>query len=249
MIKNIIISFLLILFIILLTFLFFYKKDDIKLCKSIVVDIRVPQGAGQFMRDSDVINELIYKGVKLNNIPLDSVNMFKIENILNDNPLFSNAQVTRSLEKEQLIVVLEQKYPKYMVQMKDNLYYVGENKKLIPVNFKYIVDVPLVTGDIDSLTAIKPYTLIEKIQKDSIFRNIVGQIYFSKYNGFSIVPRIANVPIILGFEDDNWNDKINKVHIFLNKIEPRIGWQKIDSVNLSFKNQIVVSYKKAISVS
>lgn len=220
------------------------KQNAPILCQNIMVKINVPKGASQFMTVEDVIKDIRQRGFNIIGENIDSIRLDSLENVLNKNPLFTNAQVISSKLKKEITIILDQKYPKYMVQLNNKLYYVGDNKGLIPVNTNYMVDVPLVTGDIDSIVACnEAYMLVERLQKEKTLCDLVGQIYYDKHKGFILSPRIADVPIIIGVSNGSWDERLKKIYTFIEKVEPLIGWNNIKYVNLSFDNQIVVSDK------
>lgn len=220
------------------------KRHQNVLCKGIIVDIDKPEDACLFMTKEDVISDLKQKGFKIIGVSLDSINTSKIESVLNQNPLFSQSQVLSSKATGNIVIKLKQKYPKYIVQMRDSLYYVGENRKFIPVNFKYMANLPIITGELDSVTATQQsYSLVENLQRDSVLKEIVGQIYYDRYKGFILSCKMSSAPIIIGRDTTRWDEIFNKIHIFLKKIEPKVGWGRINYVNMSYRDQIVVGDK------
>lgn len=220
------------------------KTHEKVLCSDVIINIDKPKDSFQFMTKDDILSELAQKGFKIKGKDLDSINTAKIEYSLNENPLFEDAQVLKSKATGKIVINLKQKFPKYIVQINDMLYYVGENRKFIPVNFRYMARLPIVTGDLDSITATQnSYSLIESLNRDSLLNKSVSQIYYDKEKGFILLHKMSDVPIIIGSDSTRWKDVFHKIHIFVNKLEPKIGWGRIKYLNMSYKNQIVVGDK------
>lgn len=246
MFKKIVFATLTILSVFGVGFLLYNSNKSHKkvLCRGVIINIDKPKGAIQFMTKEDILSELSRKGFKIKGLDLDSINTAEIEHTLNQNPLFDESQVLSSKATGNIIINLKQKFPKYIVQIKDTLYYVGENKKFIPVNFRYMANVPIVTGELDSTMATEhSFSLIESLKGDSLLSKLVGQIYYDKEKGFILSHKMSSAPIIIGSDTTQWKDAFHKIHIFLDKIEPKIGWGRINYLNMSYKDQIVVGDK------
>lgn len=242
MIKKIIYLSLAILSISLIVFVIYYGGERSKavVCDNINVEISVPEGALAFMTAGDVIKELDNNKLKIKGVLLDSIDINHIESVLNSNSLFEASEVSKSYLNNAINIKLLQKYPKYILQCRDTMFYVGENLDLIPINMDYMVDVPMISSDNDSIyknpSVVK---LLDYISANKKWEDFFGQIYVDKKKGFIMIPRIANVSFIYGYPED-WEKALKKTDIFLDNILPRKGWDGFEYVNLGFDGQIIV---------
>ena len=82
------------------------------------------------------------------------------------------------------------------------------------------------------------YPLMTLILADPLWRNLLIHIYVDPVRGVIATPRASNVEIILG-TSPNWEEKLDKLRLFVQQVIPIFGWNSFISVHLEYKDQIV----------
>lgn len=234
------IGFLLILGYWIWACIYFYNYKHTGTCKGIEVTMKSGQKSNMmFMNQRDVLAELKQINFKAVGEPRDSINIYRIEQILRSNPLFDDAEVYLSPKTNKLNITIEQKEPMFIVQTGDSLYYVSSGRGIIPCNPKYAVKVPLVSGYLTEDYAKKQvYDLIKTIQDNEHWKYYFAQIYVGRDNNIMLTPRLSTTQIIMG-RTPNWQEKLDNLQLFEEKVIPIKGWNSYKSLNLEFEGQVV----------
>lgn len=88
---------------------------------------------------------------------------------------------------------------------------------------------------IDDLYAISNY-----VCSDKFFTSQVTHIYVNANNEFELIPRVGNQRIMFG-DADNIAGKFKKLDVFYKEGISNAGWEKYDTINIMYKNQVVCS--------
>lgn len=188
-----------------------------------------------------------------------------LERALNSHPAIENAEVSRELNGEIKIDIL-QRTPVLRVINKDGeSYYIDSQSKLMPLNDNYSARVLVASGEIFepyarryqfSVDQIKKHELFSSvsllddllevtnyINSDSSLTSLVQQIYVNADKELELYPSIGNHKIVFG-DAKNIAEKFNKLKLFytqgLNKSD---GWNKYSTINLKYKNLVVCTKK------
>lgn len=89
------------------------------------------------------------------------------------------------------------------------------------------------------------FSLAKLISADRFWNAQISQLYVEENGDFVLVPRVGNHLIIMGAATD-LPEKFSKLRLFYRKGLSRIGWNEFQTVNLSFKNQIVCTKRQEI---
>lgn len=199
------------------------------------------------MTESDVIDELRREQFEFEGKPLDSINIYSIEQYLRNNKLFSKANVYLT-PKKKIQISLSQYAPLFLVMTDNNeRYYVSVDRGVIPY-YPASSDLRLVaSGKIDTAMAVgKIFDLVTTIQESDYWRPFFSQIYAQPDSSLLLVPRVGDVDILIGKSSD-WAPKLQKLKVFIDQVIPQTGWGAFTSINLAFKDQIVVEPTQAFA--
>ncbi|SFT67903.1 cell division protein FtsQ [Lishizhenia tianjinensis] len=97
----------------------------------------------------------------------------------------------------------------------------------------------------DSLITISKLDDLYRISKyvcnSTFFNALFTQLHYDNNKGFKLIPRVGNQEIVFGLaqSDEEVDKKFNKLKIFYDEIIPYEGWEKYESIDLRFEEQIV----------
>ncbi|MEO6884381.1 MAG: hypothetical protein ABI199_10215 [Bacteroidia bacterium] len=243
---------------------FVSKKQDAMLCKSLEINIK--NSDGNFFINQDDIKKMIHsKGDSIVNQPFSTVNIFGLENTLDNNAYIADAEVYSTVNGDVKINV-QQRQPLVRLFDKDGeSFYIDVTGKLMPLSDEYTSRVLVVNGNLqesyakyynDNMNDVwkdstlnkqtmlgSIYTLATYINGDSLLKAQFEQIYVSEDSDFVLIPRVGKNKIVLGDASD-LDEKFNKLKVFYREGLNTTGWwDKYAIINLKFKDQIVCTKK------
>ena len=185
------------------------------------------------------VNKLLKQSdsISLNLLKRD-LNLKEIERIINENAFIDSAEVSLSVDGEIGVKIIE-KEPVFRVL--SDKYYIDSSGNKMPLSKIFSKGVPLIISDVDS-TYLKDLGLLGNYIKNDIFFKdhisgleiIENEIYFY-VNGYSYQIKIKD----LGeFETSFINYKA-----FFKSVEKDSVLTQLSSINLNFKNQVIVQKK------
>lgn len=247
MIKKILLGLLALVLLTYLGYALFSSKlisRGDELCQGIEVELHVPEGRTPFMQENDVLKEIKRMGIRVNNVPLDSVDVPSIENKLRENPIFSTVEVYLSPSSQKLKIELEQKDPLFIV-LPDGAspYYVTVDKGILQAQPSYAVYVPAVSGKLSEKYALtNVYDLMQYLKQDDYFRDYFGQCYVDSVQGITLIPRVLGPRVELG-RSTQWRKMMDKFRRFDTEVRPKVGMNAFEYVKLQFEGQVVAKNK------
>ena len=233
---SIVVATLLFCYIVFVSFFFRDMRQD-KVCQDLQVVVKDSLDK-HFVSESDLVS--ILKKASLNplNKPMDDINTEKIEEELKKNEMIARIEAYKTpsgivkLEVEQKIPILR------VISPRGN-FYVDNLGTTMPVSFRYVADVPLVSGYVEKELAVTDlYKFALFLQENEFWNNQIEQIYVHPDNEVELIPRVGNHRIVLG-SFDNYEEKLDNLRLFYDKVIPKIGWEKYSIINLKYKDQIV----------
>jgi cell division protein FtsQ len=102
----------------------------------------------------------------------------------------------------------------------------------------------------DSLKAARAlddiYRIAKYVSHDPFLRAQISQVHRTAGGDFVLVPQVGSHRIIFGsaFTDAEVKEKMDKLKVFYTEGLPYEGWDKYETINLKFRNQIVCRKKK-----
>ena len=86
------------------------------------------------------------------------------------------------------------------------------------------------------------YELASYINNDEFLHALIDQIYVRKNQEIELIPKVGVKQIFFG-SAENMDEKLENLKAFYINGEGKIDWQKYQSINIKYKNQIVCSKK------
>jgi len=204
------------------------------------VHIEFTNGKNLFITKETVNNLLIVSDAPLEKVSKDSVDLNRLENKLNNNPMIARADVFETI-KGDLGTVITQRQP-YARVVGQPSFYIDSRGKAMPLSENYSARVPLESGVIkENLTTVFP--LVEKIEKDGFLRRHVTAI--RKERDGDYILKLRQRPFVVNFgEIKDINQKIRNFKAFYKEAKSTEKLNQYSRVNLKFAHQVVCTKKK-----
>ncbi len=246
------------------------KKQQEILCEKVTIEIKNSLNLG-FVEANDILQTIHDKFGMLEGKPLHAINISLLENIINNNPFVSRAEVFSTIDGKLNIEVVPRNP---IVRIMNNLnesFYIDEEGVFMPLSDKYSASVPVANGfisDKESLHKIrivedkevndtsfhpctieKVYMLADYIRHHEFWNAQIEQVFVSEDGDLELIPRVGNHTIVLGdlaggqgYEKE-MGEKFNKLLLFYKEGLSKQGWDKYNTINLKYKDQIVCTKK------
>lgn len=219
-----------------------------------------------FLSESDVKEFLAERSDSVLANSYANISIPDLEKALNSHPAIENAEVSREMNGEIKVDIL-QRTPVLRVINKDGeSYYIDSQSRLMPLNSNYTARVLVANGELlepyarryqfsvdqirnnelfakvsllDDLLAVATY-----INRDSVLSVLVQQIYVNADKEMELYPAIGSHRIVFG-DASNIAVKFNKLKLFYTKgLNTSDGWNKYSTINLKYKNLVVCTKKQ-----
>ena len=137
--------------------------------------------------------------------------------------------------------------------------YLDKDGKLMPLSTNYSAHVVTVNGFInetditkqvthvinnDSLKTIEIlddlYEISNYVCSDKFLNSQITHIYINANHEFELIPRVGDQRIMFG-KAENIAGKFKKLDVFYKEGISNAGWEKYDTINIMYKNQVVCS--------
>ena len=187
-------------------------------------------------------------------IPLQELDVERVERVLEADPFILNADVYIDAEN-QVHIHLQQREPVLRIIDQNGLtYYLDELGKKMPLSEHFTARVLVATGKIPPHVpdfqnrkrhVLKDlFALSKRIRSDAFLQPMIEQIDIDKTKDFTLVPKLGKQKIILG-DLTQLEDKIDRLKTFYNEGLSRTGWDRYRLINLKYNGQVVCT-KRAI---
>jgi cell division protein FtsQ len=224
------------------------------LCNSIhiMIDDTV---TNNFVRKSDVTEQLEKDFRRIVGKPVKEINTYEIKESLDRIGVIKSCNVYTTLDGK-LNIEIKQRTPIVRIINKYNQsYYVDAEGYIIHKSKHFTPRVLVVNGNIksyfppgkhhnilnDSIQELKLrrlYDLSKYIYNDEFWKAQIVQVYVKKNDQIDIVPRIGPHLIEFG-SPENYEQKLKKLKTFYKEGLNKVGWNKYEIINISYKDQIV----------
>jgi cell division protein FtsQ len=193
-----------------------------------------------------ILNKLY--GTTLIGSPVEQLDVRVLEEALRKEPIISVAEVYIDA-KQFLNVAIEQRKPLLrVIDQKGGNYYLDAEGKALPLSSHFTARVPIVTGEIevydDNFLYLKNFNLkhvfllAKRMLEDEFYEALTEQFVVYPGGKIEIIPKLGNTRIFFG-EYGDVDEKLENLMIFLTEIQPRQGWKNYESINISYKGQVV----------
>ena len=226
------------------------------ICNKLEIKIDYSNGM-TFIQKEDVEEVLQRSGNNPLGKKIKSIKVSEMEKTLMSIPEVESANVYRTINGD-IGITLTQRTPIVRVfNNYGNSFYIDDKGYQMPLSKNYFPRIPVVTGFVsepfydksvfelikDSL--LKEASLLDEIfavakivNEDPFWSAQIQEIYFNRLKEIELVPVVGQHRIIIG-DTSNLIGKFNKLMVFYEKGIEIGGWNKYDTLNLKFKDQII----------
>jgi len=218
------------------------RHEDTRMCQG--VDLHITDSLHFDLIDDDmVLTTLQEHSVDPIGIPLDEIDLEKIEATLLLHPLVGKVQCYKT-GGDMLRINISSKVP--LVRVLNNRgqdFYVDSRGEILSQH-SLAVQLPVATGYIDRRFASKELLdVVRAIDRSEFWKAQVEQINVTREGEIQLVPRVGDHLLILGTAD-NVESKLSRLMNFYEKGLDNIGWNKYRSVSVAYENQVVCKKRK-----
>jgi cell division protein FtsQ len=228
------------------------KANNKMLCKKVIVEIKSGR-EHLFLNTNDIRNYVNAVEIE-NKKQVAEIDIKNIEMRLEKNAWIDNVEIYFDGQNNLNIEVYERQPLCRVYKANGGSFYLDEKMNILPLHNFFAANVPVFTGLIgDELTKKDSITLqcITKLAKfvkgNSFWMSQIQQIVVDEHQEFEAIPTIGRHNIIIG-DTSNLESKFDKLLVFYNKVLSKVGFEKYRTINIQFKNQIVVSDSAAKSI-
>jgi len=187
----------------------------------------------------DSVNKLLTQSKLISNEILKSnLNLKEIERVILSNEYVSSVEVSISIEGKVGVNIIE-KNPVFRVLNEE--YYIDSNGKKMPLSKNFSEICPMILSDVDSIDFIMFGDLGLFLKNDKFLSNHIAGL--TKSNNkliFNVEGFKYNLNLI---GDTNYVSKLKKYEVFFNTVYSSGLLDSLKSVNLDFKNQVIIQRK------
>lgn len=220
--------------IIVLTFVS-AERDKVE-CKGMLVTVADAK-TNAFADEGDVMGAVKRKYGEVAGRSITEIDKDSIERLLVGSSVIKSAQVYYSLDGY-LHIEIRQRKPVLRVLNQDG-YYVDEDGIIMPLSQKYTSRVVVATGNVSRKFACEElYPFVMALRSDRFWDAYVEQIVVDAGKEVVLIPKVGNFRIVLGGME-GYEQKMEKLRLFLKKGIARKGWNLYREINLKFDKQIV----------
>lgn len=244
-------------------FAFVQAEDKRMNCTSMAIVVhRNPEVENYFVQESQIRQMIASMYGQVENTPARSVDINRLEKLMYANPWVKKAEVFMTINGE-LNIELEQKEPVLrIINMRGENFYMDSEGNLMPWSARFTPRQLTATGNISETfqrwkrirmseiinnDTLKTRTILDDLYNmasfilaDEFWTAQVDQIYVNANRELELVPKAGEHKIIFG-TDDELAEKFWKLKTFYKEGLNYTGWNKYDTLNLKFKNQVVCS--------
>lgn len=225
------------------------ERKETSQVKDVLIEIAPLKDSTWMIRKGDILLTIERSfGFALESLPIMSVDVERLERVLEMDPFILNADVYIDAGNKVNIEVV-QREPILRIIDNNNLnYYLDRDGNKMPLSNHFSARVLVATGHIppfvpdfqkrDKHVLKDLFYLTQVFQEDKFMKALVEQIYVSNRSEYSIVPKIGDQKIILGSIYD-LEEKIERLKIFYKEALPYEGWQKYKTIDLRYQGQVV----------
>ena len=227
-----------------LVFAALYFKDSmsVKMCENFKVVVKDSINK-QFIQTKDI--DLLLINAKLHPVgkPLADINTMEMEEAISANRLVKSVEVFAT-HNGSIVANIHQRNPVLrIISDEGGSYYIDSERERMPTSQNYTVYLPLATGHItEEFAKNQLYDFVMYISNKSSWDVWIEQIVINKDSKVHIIPRAGDFKVSLGTLDD-YEEKLDKLKLFIDKGLSTVGWNRYSVVNLEYNNHVVCTLK------
>jgi cell division protein FtsQ len=223
------------------------RIEDKKMLKKVAIHIKNSKKY-HFIEQNEVYEKAITNlHVDVMNTPIGRLDLQSMEQVLKTDPWIADAQVY--IDNDGVLnLFVTQRVPVARLFSKDaGSFYMDSSLSIMPLSSNYIfyttvvTNVPQLRNDsISSSLKKQILCLVKMLQSDTFWNTQVSQIVIDSVGTFELVPVLGNQKIILG-DTSRMKEKLDNLFTFYKNVLNRIGWDKYETLDLRYRNQVVAS--------
>ena len=242
-----------------------FSSSQLKKVKCTTIDIQIVDTTGfNFVESKDIKELLNQKGYKIIGNNIEDFSLNKIETAIRNHPSVKSAEVYTTFDGI-LHIDIEQRNPILrIINYNNESYYIDNDGALFPLSDKYTARVLVANGNLNEPynlhykknvlqieekdTLVRKYliddlfTLAKFIKSNEFYNSFIEQIYVNNNNEIELIPKIGKFNIVLGNIED-LKEKFENLKAFIQIGLSREGWDKYETINIKYKNQVVCTKK------
>jgi cell division protein FtsQ len=232
-------------------------NKETKICKA--VEIEISGVNNNFFIDKNDVYAIIknFGGDSTQQSALADIDLKQIERELEKNVWIKNAELFFDNNNVLKVSVNEREPVARLFTNAGNSFYIDSSCKMLPLSDKFSARLPIFTGFIadekyispaDSILLLDIKNISTKIMADSFLMAMIEQVDVTAARTFEMTPKIGKQKIIFGDATDA-DLKFVKLKMFYKTIIAQAGWNRYNSINLKYKDQVVASVRGAADVA
>ncbi len=213
------------------------------------------KGGDVLIENQDVTRILGKKFGNLSSKKRKEVHSEEIEAYLLQRNMIAEANVFLSLTGKLNIDIVQNKPIVRVYNKNGGQFYIDDSMRVCNSNLKRAANVIVANGELDGLPQVKKeldttafplyhklYEVADIVSKDDILKNQIDQIFYSKKDGFQLIPKVGDYVILLG-DGTSAKERLRKLHYLYKDGFSKHGWDNYSLVNLIFDNQVICTRK------
>ncbi len=254
--KNILWLSFVVLVVVLMSFASSSKNNQVMGLPEITVDMHEDQ---VFLNKDDIEEKLLAKHLVDENFKYSDIDFAEIESYLLSLSEVKSVKVHSKIgHKWQIHVGLRQPIAR-LFNLNGTSCYLDKDGNLMPLSSNYSAHVLTINGYVnetdikksaidvinnDSLKTIEIlddlYEISNYVCSDKFFSSQITHIYVNSESEFEMIPRVGKHRIMFG-NSNHIAGKFKKLKVFYKEGLSKAGWEKYDTINIKYKNQIICS--------
>ena len=197
----------------------------------------------EFIKPEDVIQFVKKKGLYPVGKPFGEINTLAIRDSILINKLVRKADVYTTPGGAIVTNIYQRKPVLRVISITKGSYYIDNNREKMPVSQNSTIYIPLATGAItDEFAQNELYDFAMFLNDNPDWDAWIEQIVVKGDQKVELIPRVGDFRIVIG-ELENYNEKLNKFKLFVEKGLNVVGWNRYNTINLEYDGQVVCTKK------
>ena len=174
---------------------------------------------------------------------MSEINTMGIQDTIMTNRLVRSVEVYAS-QKDAIVIKVHQRIPVFRIisDLKGS-FYIDNNREVMPISHNFSLYAPLATGAIDHEFAKNElYDFYVYLKDNPYWDAWIEQIVVKPNKEVELIPRVGDFKILMG-KLENYNEKLSRFSLFIDKGLNVVGWNRYSEINLKFDNQVVCTRK------
>ncbi len=223
----------------LVIFLFGFAGNRSEARKLKEVEVKFTDYDNLYLTEEAVNKLLIVNNVTVTSVVKETLDLNRVENILNAHEMIENAEVFLTLDGT-LKTTISQRRPIGRI-LGDEIFYIDRLGNRMPLSTYYSARVPVLTGVMNEQIG-EVYPILDLISKDLFLQEHITGIKRMKDGLYELEVRKMDFALFLG-KVENLETKFNNFKAFYKKAHKDSLLNTYKMVDLQFGNQVVCTKK------